>query len=95
MSAYMVVHVNVKDADKVQEYSGAAAPLVAAHGGRFISRGPVEVMSGEHAYQMLVIIEFPDNAAAKAFYASPEYQALLPVREAGLDSVFLLGSDQP
>ena len=94
MSAYIVVHVNVKDPDKLQEYAGAAADVVAEHGGRFISRGPAEVLAGGHDYGTLAIIEFPSNDAAKAFYDSPAYQALIPVREAAIDSVFVLGGDQ-
>jgi uncharacterized protein (DUF1330 family) len=29
-----------------------------------------------------VVIEFPDMAAARRFYDSPDYQAILPLRQA-------------
>jgi uncharacterized protein (DUF1330 family) len=42
---------------------------------------------------MLVVIEFPDKQAAKGFFDSAEYQALVPIREQALDAIFVLGGD--
>jgi uncharacterized protein (DUF1330 family) len=93
MSGYVIVHGTVKDADKMQEYGGAAGPIVAQYGGEVISRGPAQVLSGTSDHQIAVIIRFPDAAAAKTWYESPEYQAIIPTREAALDSVFVLTGD--
>lgn len=48
MSAYVVVHFNLKDAEQWKAYGQASGPLVAAHGGKLVSRGPAEVLSGAH-----------------------------------------------
>lgn len=93
MSGYVVVHATVKDADKLQEYGAKAAETVAAHGGEFICRGPSEVLSGESPHNVLVIISFPSREAAANWYASAEYQALIPIRSEALDSVFVVGGE--
>jgi len=90
MSAYVIAHATPKDADKMQEYGGAAGATVAQHGGEFVARGPATVLSGTSDHKVAVVIQFPDAATAKGWYESPEYQALIPTREQALDSVFVL-----
>lgn len=93
MSAYVIVHGTVKDPDKMQEYGAAAGAIVEQYGGEFLCRGPAEVLSGTSNYQIAVILRFADAAAARTWYESPEYQAIIETREAGLDSVFVLVGD--
>jgi uncharacterized protein (DUF1330 family) len=45
---------------------------------------------GEPAYDNGMIITFPDKETALAWYSAPEYQALLELRDKGLDSRFRL-----
>ncbi len=42
--------------------------------------GHLEEMEGDWAGGDLVVIAFPDPAAAHDWYASPAYQAILPLR---------------
>lgn len=93
MNGFIVVHATVKDADKLKVYSEGAAATVAAHGGEFICRGPATALSGESGHQIMVILQFPTKQAAADWYASAEYQALIPTREAALESVFVLGGE--
>ncbi len=90
MSAYVIVQGTVTDPDKMQEYGAAAGPIVGAHGGEVIARGPMSVLSGSSDHKISVVLQFPDAATARAWYESPEYQALVPTREAALDSTFVL-----
>jgi uncharacterized protein (DUF1330 family) len=54
---------------------------VAAHGGRFVVRGgPVELLEGGWDPLRIVVMEFPDRAAARAWYQSDDYQAIAPIR---------------
>ena len=49
--------------------------------GRFIVRGgAIDVLEGTPVVHRLVVIEFPDKTAARRWYDSPEYQAILPHR---------------
>ena len=42
--------------------------------------GQLTVVEGEWPHPRLVVIEFPSRAAAEAWYRSPAYQQLLPLR---------------
>ena len=56
------------------------ARSIPAHGGAFLVHGSVpEVLEGD-APGALVLIGFPDLEHARAWYGSPEYQAILPLR---------------
>jgi uncharacterized protein (DUF1330 family) len=50
-------------------------------GGRFLVRGgAVTTLEGEWRPQRGVLIEFPSVEQARAWHASPEYVAILPIR---------------
>lgn len=93
MTAFVVVHATIKNADKMAEYSAVAGPSLANFGGEFVSRGPSEVLSGDHGHGVMVVLKFPNREAAKNWYASPAYQAAIPARTEGMDSVFILGGE--
>jgi uncharacterized protein (DUF1330 family) len=74
MPAYVVVNVEVLDPVRYERYKQMAPPSIAAYGGRYIARGgAVEVREGDWQPRRLVILEFPDVARARAWWASPEY----------------------
>jgi len=93
MSAYVVVHGTVKSPEKMQEYGAAAGPTLAAFGGKLVSRGPSTSLAGNNPHGLMVVLEFPDKASAQAWYASPAYQAAIPVRLEAMDSMFILGGE--
>jgi uncharacterized protein (DUF1330 family) len=91
MAAYVVVHVKIKDPEKLSAYSMAAGPTTAVHGGEFIMRAPiVETLTGPDGYDRFVLIKFPDIDAARAWYNDPDYQALIANRDEGADMLFTL-----
>ena len=90
MSAFVVVDLTPADQEKLQEYGAAAAATVARHGGEFIVKGATEPLNGGDHRETKVIIQFPDRAAALNWYQSDEYQALIPLRDQGMDAVFHL-----
>jgi uncharacterized protein (DUF1330 family) len=91
MTAHVAVTIRVKDREKLGEYAGQAPDTVAAHGGKFLIRGPVsEVLSGNAEYNVFALIEFPDGDTARTWYNSAEYQALIPVRDEGAEMIFTL-----
>jgi uncharacterized protein (DUF1330 family) len=74
MSAYVVVDVDVGDAEVYERYKGLAPPAIAAHGGRYLARGgKTAVLEGDWAPKRAVILEFPSFEQAKAWWASAEY----------------------
>lgn len=75
MKAYWIAHVTVTNPDAYTGYQALAPAAFAAHGARFLARGGAhEVMEGP-SLERHVVIEFPNLQAAKACYASAEYQA--------------------
>jgi uncharacterized protein (DUF1330 family) len=81
MPAYFIANIEVQDAEAFERYRAAVPAVIAAHGGRYIVRGgALQALEGDLALKRLVILEFPDAAAARAFYDSPEYKPLLDLR---------------
>lgn len=74
MTAYVIVDIDVKDAEGYKEYVAAAPPTLTLYGGRYIARGGAnETLEGEWHANRLVILEFPSSEQAKAWLNSPEY----------------------
>ena len=83
MPAYVIVELTVTDSDAYERYKALATSSVAAHGGAYRVRGgQIESVEGEPVTHRFVVLEFPDMAAARAWYDSPDYQAALPIRQA-------------
>jgi uncharacterized protein (DUF1330 family) len=76
MPAYIVAVVDVKNPESYEEYRKLAGPAVKKWDGRFLARGGESVvLEGAFPGSRVVVLEFPSLARAKAFYASPDYQA--------------------
>ncbi len=83
MPVYVIADGRAPDPGKLDEYRRRNGELVPAHGGRFLVRGGAhEVLEGSWEPGRLVIMEFPDHAAARAWYDSPEYVELRAQRQA-------------
>jgi len=70
----------------LKPYSEASRPLLEKYGGKFVVSGGRnrESVEGGWSPPFIVVIEFPSFDQAKAFYHSPEYQQILPIRLAAL-----------
>ena len=87
MKGYVIANVHVTDAAGYEAYRSRTAEIIACHGGRFLVRGgAVEVREGDPGIGRLVVLEFESVEAARTFYDSPEYQAVVPIREANAES---------
>jgi uncharacterized protein (DUF1330 family) len=98
MPAYVVIETDVHDPDQYERYKAASPDAVHAGGGRFVARGgELAVLEGDWHPSRLVILEFPDLAAAKRWYASSEYEEAKRLREgvANLRMVAVQGLDEP
>jgi len=88
MSAYIMAFVRTKDLEGYnREYAPLAFPLVMKHGGQPVAMTDnVETLEGKVPAGRLAILEFPTLKKAKEFYADPEYQPLIKVRQKYSDS---------
>lgn len=81
MTAYVIVDTHIVDPDRFKEYAGQVSQTLEPYGGRFRVRGGAhETVEGDYRPARVVVIEFPDLQAAKAWYASPAYRDILPIR---------------
>ena len=90
MPAYLIAEHLITDAKRFEEYRSKVVPLIERHGGRYLTRGGSHVvLDGEWHPSRAVIIEFPDMAALKAWYDSPEYRPLIALRRSAGRDVLL------
>jgi uncharacterized protein (DUF1330 family) len=79
--AYVIVDIHVTDPDRYAGYIALAGPAVEAAGGRYLARGgPTVVLEGDRTPARIVILEFDDLDAARAWYDSPAYVAARAAR---------------
>lgn len=86
MTAYAVANLeNVNVGPDIVEYLHRIDATLAPFGGQFIIHGGGKtILEGEWPGD-LVVIAFPDRASVAAWYASPAYRAILPLRENNAD----------
>ena len=96
MAAYVVNEIWVSDPEQFSTYVVQVPPTLSAFGGRYVARsGTTAAIEGEPPGR-IVILEFPDRAAALAWRASPAYQAILPIRDAASTSrVYVVDGYEP
>ena len=79
---YLVANLRVKDKEKFAAFSGMAAPVIKAHGGKVLARGPGAERHEGSVEGIVMMIEFESIDTARTFYLSDEYQAAKAVRDA-------------
>jgi uncharacterized protein (DUF1330 family) len=96
MAAYIVSRVKINDREAMQRYMAEAPVTVAAFGGRYLVRGGnVAALEGAWEHERMVVVEFPDRAAAQAWYESDIYRPLRDLRQASAEAVILLAEGVP
>jgi uncharacterized protein (DUF1330 family) len=91
MPAFVIADITIEDAARYADYRAQVPATVTKHGGRFIVRGGAhERLEGDWQPGRLVVIEFPDMAAARAWYASQEYGPLIRLRQSASTGSVLL-----
>jgi uncharacterized protein (DUF1330 family) len=82
MSAYVIVETDISDPEQYERYKEASPGAIAAGGGRFLARGgELDVLEGDWQPSRLVVLEFADLAAARAWYDSEVYRQARTLRE--------------
>ncbi|MEE2033031.1 DUF1330 domain-containing protein [Rhodococcus chondri] len=96
MNAYAVAHLRSVDfGAEIIEYLQKIDATLAPYGGRFLVHGvDPEVKEGPFPGH-LIVIEFPDLGQARAWYDSPAYQEILPLRTENSDGSAVLVDGAP
>jgi uncharacterized protein (DUF1330 family) len=91
VAAYLIAFARLKNAGRLPEYSAAALPTLVAAGGAIVTRGKVvKSLTGGFSANSCLIVKFNDAAAVEAWYQSPNYQALIPLRDEVMEPNFLV-----
>ncbi len=82
MAAYFISdQQEVTDPDTLKSYAAGVVDTVNKYGGKVIVRdSEPEGVEGDWDPKRVIILEFSDKAALKAWYGSPEYSELLKLR---------------
>jgi uncharacterized protein (DUF1330 family) len=81
MTAYAIIHVTVRDPAGMGKYVERMPALQKKYGARVLANDRAgTTIEGAARPGSRVIIEFPDVARAKAFYADPDYLAAKQLR---------------
>jgi uncharacterized protein (DUF1330 family) len=91
MAAYALAHLyNPNPHPEVIEYLERIQDTLDPFEGRFLVHGPKVVVAEGEWPGTLVIIEFPDAERATAWYTSPAYQEILPLRTRNIEGAAIL-----
>ena len=88
---YYIANFDIHDAETYRKYEKGFFPILKKHGGQFITYDDAtETVEGESPRTgRVVMFQFPNEDAAKAWWDDPEYQALSEHRRAGTRMHFL------
>jgi uncharacterized protein (DUF1330 family) len=94
---YAIFTEKVNDRGAMGAYVQVAVPTILAAGGKIIvGSPPVDVLEGEWHGNQTVIVEFSSVEAAREWYNSPEYQAVIGQRHAAAESnAVIIGGFEP
>jgi len=90
MTAYYIAQHEITDPAAFADYLEQTIPFIEKHGGRYLTKaGSHEMLEGDKPTRV-VIVEFPNKDAAKAWYNDPGYKPLIPKRHAVTKSTMTL-----
>ena len=78
---------NPENMGDMKTYMEKANPLLAKLGGGDAKRMKVSEVVNGNATAIVMVMDFPSKEALSAFFASEEYQALIPGRDRGFKSI--------
>ena len=83
MAAYVIFDVEIRDAEKYQEFMHGVKPALEEANARYLARGDAhKVYEGDWEPRRIVLIEFPSVAHWENFHNGLEYQGLKAIRDA-------------
>jgi uncharacterized protein (DUF1330 family) len=91
MAAYFVWHNRIHNAEKMQEYIPKALETLAPyHPEVLVLDENSQVIEGNTHWPRTIVIKFESRDAAMAWYNSPAYQEVLPLRLAATEGFGVL-----
>jgi uncharacterized protein (DUF1330 family) len=92
---YVIVEVEVTDPAAMQQYGAKVGATLDAHNGRLIARGKAAAKEGPVPVGNIIVVEFDSLADAEAWYNSPAYQEIIPLRQRAANSRLFIVEGEP
>jgi uncharacterized protein (DUF1330 family) len=90
MAGYFVANYTITNRAGYDQYIAAVGPVLKAHGAEnVVIDRDCELLEGA-AGQVTVVLRFATKAAARAWYDSPEYQAIVHLRTDNTEGVAVI-----
>ena len=90
MAGYFVANYTITDQALYSEYLAAVGSILQAHGSESVVIDRASELLEGAAGQVTVVLRFPTKAAARAWYDSPEYQAIVHLRTDNTEGVAVI-----
>jgi uncharacterized protein (DUF1330 family) len=92
VAAYVIADITaITNQETYAQYRAQVLATVTKYGGRFLVRGGAfEVLEGDWRPGRIVVLEFPDMAAARKWYESAEYGPLVKLRQSASTGSLLM-----
>lgn len=92
MAAFVIVDTAIENAEAYENYKMQAKPIAEKYGGVYRARGGAMDVRETDLWTptRMVIIEFPDMEAARAFVDSEEYAPVQPIRRNNANCTLLI-----
>lgn len=82
MPIYLIIENTIIDQEVYGEYVQQVPAVVEKYGGRYLVRGgEVFTLAGDWHPERIILVEFDTMEQIQDCFASPEYLALVPLRE--------------
>jgi len=86
MTAIFIATSRIKDAQKFADYGARAGATFAPFDGQLVAKGKAgDALAGASDHQVAAVVRFADMKTLEAWYGSPDYQALIPLRDEAVD----------
>jgi uncharacterized protein (DUF1330 family) len=90
MAVLIVAQLRFKDRERYNRYQARFSDVFRKFRGRVIAAAEhPRVLEGQNGPDKIVVLEFPDEAAAQQFHNAAEYQEIAIDRKAGADALVL------
>jgi uncharacterized protein (DUF1330 family) len=90
MTVYIIAQLKFTRRERYDRYQSGFADVFRKFKGKLLAADEHPVVTeGNWERDKVVIMEFPDDAAAQEFQTSPEYQEIAVDRKAGADAIVL------
>lgn len=91
MAAYIIVDINITDAEAYEGYKKLTPASLKLYQGEFVIRGGMtEILEGDWQPGRIVVLKFPDAELARQWWNSPEYTPAKEIRQAAAHTNMIL-----